>query len=77
MRIRSIVREVPRPTAPRTYPESMDPTGAHDDEQVDLLSRLEVIEAQPLHTRAGAYEGLHDALARRLESGPTGTTSPS
>jgi hypothetical protein len=76
MRIRSIDREVPRLSAPRTYSESMDPTGAHD-EQVDLLSRLEVIEAQPLHTRAGAYEGLHDALARRLESGPTGTTSPS
>jgi hypothetical protein len=55
----------------------MDPTGARDDEQVDLLSRLEVIEAQPLHTRAGAYEGLHDALARRLESSPAGTTSSS
>jgi hypothetical protein len=45
---------------------------AHDDEPTDLLSTLEVIEAQPLATRAGAYEGLHDALARRLESGPAG-----
>ena len=40
-----------------------------DDEQDDLLSTLEVIEAQPLATRAGAYDALHDALARRLEVG--------
>jgi hypothetical protein len=64
-----------------TYPEGMDHTAspAHEqpgheqeDEQDDLLSALEVIEAQPLATRAVAYEGLHDALARRLESGPAG-----
>ena len=53
---------------PPTYPEGMDQTVPHDDEQADLLSTLEVIEAQPLATRAAAYEGLHDALARRLES---------
>ena len=52
----------------RTYPEGMDQTAPQDDEQADLLSTLEVIEAQPLATRAAAYEGLHDALARRLES---------
>ena len=51
-----------------TYPEGMDQTAPQDDEQADLLSTLEVIEAQPLATRAAAYEGLHDALARRLES---------
>jgi hypothetical protein len=45
----------------------MDQAAPQDDED-DLLSTLEVIEAQPLGTRAGAYEGLHDALARRLES---------
>lgn len=56
----------------RTYPEGMDQTAPTDEEQEDLLSTLEVIEAQPLATRAGAYEGLHDALARRLESGPAG-----
>ncbi|MDE0546663.1 hypothetical protein [Microbacterium sp. C7(2022)] len=39
----------------------------------DLLSKLEVIEAQPLATRAAAYESIHDALAQTLESGPTGT----
>jgi hypothetical protein len=55
----------------------MDQPSERDDEADDLLSTLEVIEAQPLHTRAGAYEGLHDALARRLESSPAGTTSPS
>lgn len=41
----------------------------------DLLSSLEVIEAQPLATRAEAYESLHDTLARRLESGPTSPTA--
>ena len=44
-----------------------------DEERSDLLSRLEVIEAQPLATRADAYEALHDTLARRLEAGPAGT----
>jgi hypothetical protein len=42
----------------------------------DLLSTLEVIEAQPLATRAEAYDALHDTLARRLESNPwTGSSS--
>ena len=50
----------------------MDSTAPQNDEQADLLSTLEVIEAQPLSTRAEAYEGVHDALARRLESGPAG-----
>ncbi len=73
------------PGAP-TYPEGMDRTASPAPEQPgheqpgheqaverdDLLSTLEVIEAQPLATRAGAYEGLHDALARELESGPAG-----
>ena len=53
----------------------MEPTVPHDDERADLLSALEVIEAQPLATRAEAYAGLHDALARRLESGPAGISS--
>ncbi len=37
----------------------------------DLISRLRVIEDQPLEERAIAYAALHDELARRLESGPT------
>ena len=53
----------------------MDQTGQHDDDQADLLSTLDVIEAQPLATRAEAYGGVHDALARRLESGPAGISS--
>ena len=57
---------------PAPYPEGMAYTDPHDDEPTDLLSTLEVIEAQPLATRADAYEGLHDTLARRLESGPAG-----
>ncbi|GAA5037427.1 hypothetical protein ACFQRL_13210 [Microbacterium fluvii] len=47
----------------------MDRTPDTDDRD-DLVSTLEVIEAQPLETRAHAYEGLHDVLARRLESAP-------
>lgn len=34
-----------------------------------FLSRLRVIEEQPLDTRAVAYVGLHDELSRRLEAG--------
>lgn len=40
------------------------------DDHGDLVSQLEVIEAQPLATRAAAYESLHDELSRTLESGP-------
>ncbi|MFG6446107.1 hypothetical protein ACFXP7_12405 [Microbacterium sp. P06] len=36
----------------------------------ELISRLRIIEGQPLSDRADAYAALHDELARRLESGP-------
>ena len=39
----------------------------------DLVSAIEVIEAQPLATRAASYEALHDELARTLDSGPAGS----
>jgi hypothetical protein len=48
----------------------MDETRDREDENGDLLSTLEVIEDQPLATRAAAYDTLHDALARRLEATP-------
>ncbi|MDY0910077.1 hypothetical protein [Microbacterium sp. CFBP9034] len=48
----------------------------HESDPGDLLSTLEVIEAQPLATRAEAYDALHDTLARRLEAAP-GTASAS
>ena len=48
----------------------MDELRANDDERGDLLTRLEVIEAQPLAERAATYESLHDTLARRLEATP-------
>ncbi len=51
--------------------ESPHPVASDGAETDDLLSALEVIESQPLAERAEAYEALHDALARRLESGPT------
>jgi hypothetical protein len=41
----------------------------------ELLSRLRVIESQPLAERAAAYAALHDQLARRLESGPADPTA--
>lgn len=39
------------------------------DADAELISRLRIIEEQPLDTRADAYASLHDELARRLESG--------
>ncbi|MGZ0711141.1 hypothetical protein ACWPKO_22715 (plasmid) [Coraliomargarita sp. W4R53] len=44
---------------------------SRDSVSSDLLSDLEVIEAQPIAMRASSYDSLHDALARRLESAPT------
>lgn len=35
----------------------------------ELLSRLRVIEQQPLEERATAFGAVHDALTRTLESG--------
>ena len=35
-----------------------------------LVSRVRVIEEQPLAARAAAYASLHDELARRLEQAP-------
>ncbi|WP_019181539.1 hypothetical protein [Microbacterium yannicii] len=51
----------------------MDERRETDFDPGDLLSTLEVIEAQPLATRAQAYDSLHDTLSRRLEAAPTGT----
>ena len=52
------------------YPGGMDQASQRDDDSSDLLSTLEVIEAQPLAPRAEAYDTLHDTLARRLEATP-------
>ena len=44
-----------------------------DDDSTDadsaLLSRLRVIEDQPLETRAASFAQLHDELQHRLEGG--------
>ncbi len=41
-----------------------------DDAETDaLLSRLRVIEGEPLESRAAAYAQLHDELQRILEGG--------
>jgi hypothetical protein len=41
-----------------------------DGDGDELISRLRVIEEQPLAARAESYAALHDELAQRLESGP-------
>lgn len=64
-----MTRILPAIARAEPYPGGMDDTS-------DLLSQLEVIEAQPLATRAVAYDALHDELARRLEAGPAGTAAP-
>ena len=68
-----VTRILPAIVHAEPYPGRMDETG--DAERDDLLTRLEVIEAQPLATRAEAYDALHDTLARRLEAGPAGTAA--
>jgi hypothetical protein len=45
------------------------PTPAADDEPSALLSRLRVIEDQPLETRAESLAQLHDELRAQLEAG--------
>ena len=49
---------------------------ARENDPGDLLSTLEVIEAQPLATRADAYDALHDTLSRRLEAAPGVPANP-
>ena len=60
----------------RTSPlvgDDTDSSDARDDAVVgdaaELMSRLQVIEAQPLDERAAAYAVLHDTLTHTLESG--------
>lgn len=38
-----------------------------------LVSRVRIIEGQPLADRAAAYASLHDELARRLDQAPPET----
>ena len=40
------------------------------ESEAELVSRLRVIEEQPLATRAAAYASVHEELAKRLESAP-------
>lgn len=53
-----------------------DPDEAVHDAGSELISRVRVIEEQPLAERADAYAALHDELARRLEAGPTSDGGP-
>ncbi|WP_345752969.1 hypothetical protein [Microbacterium rhizophilus] len=43
---------------------------SEDREAEGLVSRVRVIEGQPLAGRAAAYASLHDELARRLDQAP-------
>ncbi|MEO8263323.1 MAG: hypothetical protein ABI566_12220 [Pseudolysinimonas sp.] len=44
-------------------------SGTRDEEPSALLTRLRVIEDQPLETRADALAQLHDELRSMLEAG--------
>jgi len=46
-----------------------DPSNSDPSEQDGLLSRLRVIEDQPLETRADALAQVHEELKARLEGG--------
>lgn len=52
-----------------TMSETSD--GTDTDETDALLSRLRVIEDQPLESRAEAFSQLYDELQARLEGGDT------
>src|SRR5690606_12003699 len=69
---------VPLPRALMTvsaHPRKVDvvsestPTSPRDAQLDGLVSRLRVIEEQPLESRAVAYLAVHDELAHALESG--------
>jgi hypothetical protein len=50
-------------------PEAASTEPGHDEEPSALLTRLRVIEDQPLDTRAEALAQLHDELRAMLEAG--------
>ncbi|WP_170061965.1 hypothetical protein [Compostimonas suwonensis] len=52
-------------------PESTADTGTDDA----LVSRLRLIEDQPLDQRADAYVHVHDELRARLEGGDVSTSA--
>jgi hypothetical protein len=50
--------------------EAADPAAGHErDVAEELVSRLELIEEQPLGERAASFALLHDELRARLEGG--------
>ncbi|WP_417562925.1 hypothetical protein [Microbacterium sp.] len=51
-------------------------TGTEPAQDAELISRLRVIENQPLAERADAYAALHDELARELEQKGAAPTMP-
>ncbi|MBV0895634.1 hypothetical protein [Microbacterium sp. NC79] len=51
-----------------------NPSSEHS---VGFVSRVRVIEEQPLESRAAGYAGLHDELAKRLDAPVTRTASES
>jgi hypothetical protein len=55
--------------APETAPAVTAGTGVSDDEPSALVTRLRVIEDQPLETRAESLAQLHDELRAMLEAG--------
>ena len=46
-----------------------------NDPSAGFVSRVRVIEEQPLESRAAGYAGLHDELAKRLDAPVTRSAS--
>lgn len=53
-------------------PPSTQPRDASTEPEASLLSRVDVIEAQPLAERAAGFEQLHDELLAELQRGDHG-----
>jgi hypothetical protein len=53
------------------FDESSKPDNEATSDEDGLVSRLRVIEDQPLESRAAAFAQIHEELQSRLESGDT------
>ena len=60
---------LPGPAAPGPAATGLDAAEDGSDVAEELVSRLQLIEEQPLGERAAAFALLHDELRARLEGG--------
>lgn len=50
-------------------------SNSSNEQSAGFVSRVRVIEEQPLESRAAGYVGLHDELAKRLDAPVTRSAS--